>query len=579
MTEDINASRIIWAAKADKIVGGQMRKLPNAGPAAAEPTIELQRRVMIAATVGTVIEWYDFFMYISVASAISVNFFSADNPVWANVFALLTFGTGYLVRPFGALVFGRIGDMIGRKQTFLTTILMMGFSTVAVGLVPSYASIGLWAPSILILLRMIQGLALGGEYGGAATYIAEHAPQGRRGWLTSWLQTSAPIGFALSMLSVYLMRSSMTPEAFNDWGWRILFISSVLPLAISVWIRLKLQESPLFLKMKNEGTLSKSPIYDTLRALPNLKRVLIAMFAMVVPQSVLLVGAQIYSLVFLTGTAKVDPQIASLLVGAALMLTLPMMIFFGWLSDQYGTKIFILAACVIGTFTYLPLYKALIFYANPALHAAQAAVPVTVAVDSSECSFQFNPIGTAKFTTGCDMAKNALIRFGAPYLTRSEAKGAVATVFVGSKQIPVGAAGQAPDVAAFTAKLKHALEEAGYPSRADPSAMNFGMIILVLAALSTVAGMIFGPLASAMTDLFPPQVRYTSVSFSYHVGNGYFGGLLPAIAAALQISSGDIYAGLYYVMVVSAISFFLGLFWLQSAPAAAKVESVATATA
>ncbi|MBP1097652.1 MFS family permease [Bradyrhizobium japonicum] len=469
--------------------------------------------------------------------------------------------------------------MIGRKQTFLTTILMMGSSTVAVGLVPSYASIGLWAPSILILLRMIQGLALGGEYGGAATYIAEYAPQGRRGWLTSWLQTSAPIGFALSMLSVYLMRSSMTPEAFNDWGWRILFISSVLPLAISVWIRLKLQESPLFLKMKNEGTLSKSPIYDTLRALPNLKRVLIAMFAMVVPQSVLLVGAQIYSLVFLTGTAKVDPQIASLLVGAALMLTLPVMILFGWLSDRYGTKIFILAACVIGTFTYLPLYKALIFYANPALHAAQAAVPVTVAVDSSECSFQFNPIGTAKFTTGCDMAKNALIRFGAPYLTRSEAKGAVATVFVGSKPIPVGAAGQAPDVAAFTAKLKHALEEAGYPSRADPSAMNFGMIILVLAALSTVAGMIFGPLASAMTDLFPPQVRYTSVSFSYHVGNGYFGGLLPAIAAALQISSGDIYAGLYYVMVISAISFFLGLFWLQSAPAAAKVESVATATA
>ncbi|MBC9880703.1 MHS family MFS transporter [Bradyrhizobium sp. INPA01-394B] len=556
-----------------------MRKLPNAGLVVAEPTIALQRRVMIAATVGTVIEWYDFFMYISVASAISANFFSSDNPVWANVFALLTFATGYLVRPFGALVFGRIGDMIGRKHTFLTTILMMGFATVAVGLVPSYAAIGLWAPSILILLRMIQGLALGGEYGGAATYIAEHAPQGRRGWLTSWLQTSAPIGFTLSMLSVYFMRSSMSPEAFNGWGWRLLFISSVFPLAISVWIRLKLQESPLFLKMKKEGTLSKSPIYDTLAAWPNLKRVLIAMFAMVVPQSVLLVGAQIYSLVFLTGTAKVDPQIANLLVGAALMLTLPAMIFFGWLSDRYGTKIFVLAACVIGTMTYVPLYKALTFYANPALYNAQTAVPVTVAADPSECSFQFNPIGTTKFTTGCDIAKNALIRFGAPYSNRSEANGAIATVFVGPKAIPVGTAGQAPDVAAFTANLKQALEQSGYPSRADTNAMNFGMIILVLVALSTIAGMIFGPLASAMTDLFPPQVRYTSVSFSYHVGNGYFGGLLPAIATALQIATGDIYAGLYYVIIVSAIAFFLGLFWLHSPQAVAKIESNAAVTA
>jgi MFS family permease len=298
---------------------------------------------------------------------------------------------------------------------------------------------------------------------------------------------------------------------------------------------------------------------------------------MVIPQSVLLVGAQIYSLVFLTGTAKVDPQIANLLVGAALMLTLPAMIFFGWLSDRYGTKIFILAACLIGTFTYVPLYKALTFYANPALYNAQTTVPVTVAADPSECSFQFNPVGTAKFTTGCDIAKNALVRFGAPYSNRSEAKGTVTTVFVGPKAIPIGAAGQAPDVAAFTANLKQVLEQAGYPSRADTSAMNFGMIILVLVALSTVAGMIFGPLASAMTDLFPPQVRYTSVSFSYHVGNGYFGGLLPAIATALQIASGDLYAGLYYVTIISATSFLLGLFCLQPTPAAAKVASTAAA--
>ncbi|WP_139024878.1 MFS transporter, partial [Bradyrhizobium sp. STM 3843] len=457
--------------------------------------------------------------------------------------------------------------------------LMMGFATVAVGLVPTYATIGLWAPSILIFLRMIQGLALGGEYGGAATYTAEHAPQGRRGWLTSWLQTSAPIGFTASMLFVYVMRSSMTPEAFNGWGWRVLFISSVVPLAASVWIRLKLQESPLFLKMKHEGTLSKSPIYDTLRAWPNLKRILIAMFAMVVPQSVLLVGAQIYSLVFLTGAAKVDAQIANLLVGAALMLTLPAIIFFGWLSDRYGTKIFILAACVIGTFTYLPLYKALTFYANPALYNAQTTVPVTVAADPSECSFQFNPVGTARFTSGCDIAKNALIRFGAPYSNKAEAKGTVATVFVGSKAIPLGLAGQAPNAAAFSANLKQALEQAGYPSHADTSAMNFGMIILILSALSIVAGMIFGPLASAMTDLFPPQVRYTSVSFSYHVGNGYFGGLLPAIATALQIATGDLYAGLYYVIIVSAISFFIGLFCLRSMPSTATISSAATVAA
>jgi len=541
--------------------------------------MELQRKVMVAATVGTVIEWYDFFMYISVASAISANFFSNENPAAANIFALLTFGTGYLVRPFGALVFGRIGDMIGRKHTFLVTILMMGFSTVAVGLLPSYASIGLWAPSILVFLRMIQGLALGGEYGGAATYIAEHAPEGRRGALTSWLQTSATIGFALSVLVVILTRMSMSGEAFNGWGWRLLFITSIFPLGISVWIRLSLQESPLFLKMKKEGTLSKSPILDTLASWPNLKRVLISMFAMVVPQSVLLVGAQIYSLVFLIGTAKVEPQTANLLVLAGLMIGLPSFVICGKLSDRFGTKIFILAACLIGTFSYIPLYKALTFYANPALYNAQVNVPVTVAVDPSECSVQFNPVGTAKFTSGCDIVKNALVRLGAPYSNKSEASGTIATVFVGAKSIPVTTAGQAPDVKVFTGRLKQALEEAGYPSQADRNAMNYPMIVLILAALSIVAGMIFGPLASAMTSLFPAQVRYTSVSFSYHVGNGYFGGLLPAIATALQIGTGDIYAGLYYVVTVSAISFFVGLLCLKSERSTTEIAATASVAA
>jgi MFS family permease len=468
------------------------------------------------------------------------------------------------VRPFGALAFGRIGDMIGRKHTFLLTILMMGLSTVAVGLLPSYATIGLWAPSILVFLRMIQGLALGGEYGGAATYIAEHAPEGRRGALTSWLQTSATIGFALSVLVVLCTRGSMTGDSFNGWGWRLLFITSIFPLAISVWIRLSLQESPLFLQMKKEGTLSKSPIMDTLASWPNLKRVLIAMFAMVVPQSVLLVGAQIYSLVFLIGTVKVDPQVANLLVLAGLMLGLPSFVIFGRLSDRYGTKVFILAACLIGTFGYVPLYKALTFFANPALYNAQDNVPVTVAADPAECSVQFNPVGTAKFTSECDIVKNALVRLGAPYSNRADAPGAIATVFVGAKSIPVATAGTVSNAQAFTVRLKQALEEAGYPSQADKSTMNYPMIVLILTALSIVAGMIFGPLASAVTTLFPPQVRYTSVSFSYHVGNGYFGGLLPAIATALQISTGDIYAGLYYVVIVSAVSFLIGLLCLKS---------------
>jgi predicted MFS family arabinose efflux permease len=544
-----------------------------------EVPVALQHRVMIAATVGTVIEWYDFFMYITVASAISINFFSNENPAAAYIFALLTFSIGYLVRPFGALVFGRIGDMIGRKHTFLVTILMMGFSTVAVGLVPSYASIGLLAPSILVSLRMLQGLALGGEYGGAATYIAEHAPEGRRGAMTSWLQTSATVGFCLSVGVVIVTQMSMSSDSFIQWGWRILFLTSIVPLAISVWIRLKLQESPLFLKMKKEGTLSKSPVLDTLASWPNLKRVLIAMFAMVIPQSVLLVGAQIYALVFLIGTVKVDAETANLLVLVSLVLSLPAILISGRLSDRFGTKVFILTACLIGTVAYIPLYKALTFYANPALYNAQISLPVTVAVDASECSVQFNPVGTAKFNTGCDIAKNALVRLGAPYSNRTAASGAIATVFVGDKVIPVTSVGVTPDAAAFTARLREALVQAGYPSHADRGAMNYPMIVLILVALSSVAGMIFGPLASAMTSLFPAQVRYTSVSFSYHVGNGYFGGLLPSIATALQIITGDIYAGLYYVAVISAISFVIGLVWLRSERAAAPSVTVAEVAA
>ncbi|RQV70302.1 MFS transporter [Burkholderia cenocepacia] len=523
-----------------------------------------KRQVVIGATVGTVFEWYDFFLYISVTSAISANFFSNTNPGIATIFALLTFATGYLVRPFGALVFGRLGDRIGRKHTFLATILIMGGSTIAIGLLPTYASVGVLAPSLLIGLRMLQGLALGGEYGGAATYIAEHTPLGQRGARTAWLQTSAPVGFCLSLVVVLCARSFLSEAAYLDWGWRILFLISIVPLLISVWIRLKLEESPLFLKMKADNALSRSPIRETLSEPANLKRVLIAMFGMVVPQSVLLVGAQIYSLVFLVSTIKVDPQTANLMVLCALMLGLPSMIIAGKLSDRFGTKPFILAACLIGTFTYIPAYKAVTYYANPALYVAQQSVPITVAADPAECALQFNPAGTSRFTSGCDIVKAALVRTGAPYTNRAEPHGAVATVYVGNTAIAVSEAGAKPDAAAFLVKLNAALREAGYPERADPKAMNVPMIIVILAFLNSVAGMIFGPLASAMTSYFPARIRYTSVSFSYHVGNGFFGGLLPAISAAIQTATGDIFGGLWYTVIVAGATFFVALVFLPS---------------
>lgn len=550
----------------------------KAVPASAIGDRAHQRRVIIGATVGTIFEWYDFFLYISVASAMSTNFFSNANPAQATIFALLTFATGYLVRPFGALFFGRIGDLVGRKYTFLATILIMGFATIAIGLLPTYASVGVLAPSLLIALRMLQGLAIGGEYGGAATYIAEHSPSEHRGARTAWLQTSAPVGFVLSLFMVLGTRSALSTEAYNDWGWRVLFLLSIVPLAISIWIRLKLEESPLFLQMKREGSLSKAPVKEALGTWRNARLVLIAMFGIVVPQSVLLVGAEIYSLVFLTTTIKVDPQVASILVVAAVVLGLPAMLICGALSDRFGTKPFIVAACLMGALTYIPCYKALTFYANPALYAAQESVPVVVSADPSECSVQFNPIGTSKVTSGCDIVKSALVRTGAPYANKTDVAGAIAAVYVGTARIPVAEAGQAPNKQVFGERLAKALAQAGYPAKADKAAMNYPMILLILAYLCSVAGMIFGPTAAAMTSLFPPQIRYTSVSISYHVGNGFFGGLLPAISAAIQTSTGNIYGGLWYTVIVAGVTLFVALLFLpsrQMTPAHSLPEPVA----
>ncbi|AME28538.1 MFS transporter (plasmid) [Burkholderia sp. PAMC 26561] len=529
-----------------------------------------QRKVIIGATVGTIFEWYDFFLYISVASVIATKFFSNNNPASAEIFALLTFATGYLVRPFGALFFGRLGDLVGRKHTFLATILIMGCSTIAIGLLPTYATVGILAPSLLTGMRMLQGLALGGEYGGAATYIAEHAPAGQRGASTAWLQISATLGFALSVLVVLGTRTLLTEEQYAIWGWRVLFLISIVPLAISVWIRLKLEESPMFLEMKRQGTLSKAPIRETLGQWPNARRILIAMFGMVAPQSVLLVGAQIYSLVFLVNTIKVDVQIANFVILTALMLGLPSFIWSGKLSDRLGTKPFIVGACLLGALTYLPLYKALTFYANPALYVAQQTVPVLVVADPAECSLQFNPIGRSKRTSGCDIVKDALVRTGAPYSNRAAAPGSVAIVYVGGQVIALAVPGKQSDARAFGERLTRALTRAGYPAHADKSAMNYPMIILILACLSSIAGMIFGPLASAMTSFFPARIRYTSVSFSYHVGNGLFGGLMPAISAAIQISTGNIYGGVWYTVAVVGVTFFVALLFLPSQHSLAK---------
>jgi len=523
-----------------------------------------QLKVILGATVGTVFEWYDFFLYIAAASTISKNFFSNTNPAAATIFALLTFATGYLVRPFGALLFGRIGDLFGRKHTFLATILIMGFSTTAIAFLPTYATVGILAPSLLIAVRMLQGLALGGEYGGAATYIAEHAPLERRGAQTSWLQISATLGFALSVFVVLGIRGSLSAQAYLDWGWRLLFLSSIIPLAISIWIRLKLDESPLFLQMKKEGSLSKSPIKESLGTWSNLKLVLIAMFGMVAPQSVLLVGAQIYSMIFLTGTLHVDPQLANALVLAGLLLGLPSFIICGTLSDRFGTKVFIAGTCILGTLLYIPLYQALTFYANPALYSAQKVVPIVVEADPADCSVQFNPVGTTKFQSSCDIAKDTLLHLGAPYANKQATAGSVARVHVGALEIPLSTPTRPVDREAFRAHLVQALKQAGYPDGADPKAMNFPMIILILATLSSIAGMLFGPLASAMTSFFPARIRYTSVSFSYHVGNGLFGGLLPAISVALQTGTGNIYGGLWFTVGVAALGFVIALLFLPT---------------
>jgi MFS family permease len=521
------------------------------------------RRVILASSLGTVFEWYDFYLYGSLASIISRQFFSGVNETAGFIFALLAFAAGFAVRPFGAVFFGRLGDLVGRKHTFLITIVLMGASTFLVGVLPTYATIGIAAPIILVVLRLLQGLALGGEYGGAATYVAEHAPQGKRGLYTGWIQTTATLGLFLSLVIILGCRTLMGTEAFEAWGWRIPFLFSVILLGVSTWIRLSLDESPMFKQMKAQGKQSKAPLRESFGEWGNLRIVLLALFGLVAGQAVVWYTGQFYALFFLTQTLKVDAQTANLLVAAALLIGTPFFVIFGWLSDKIGRKPIILGGCLLASLTTFPLFRALTSAANPALAAATAAAPVTVSANSEECSVQFNPVGTSAFTSSCDVAKAALVRRGVPYQNVSSRE--VADVRVGATHI-IAYAANAPGAdtakARFDAELDAALAVAAYPKSADPARLNVPGTIAVLVALVLLVTMVYGPIAAMLVELFPTRIRYTSMSLPYHIGNGWFGGFLPTTAFAIVAATGDFYAGLWYPVVIAAVTFIIGALFL-----------------
>jgi MFS family permease len=524
-----------------------------------------ERTVIFASSLGTVFEWYDFYLYGSLAATIGKVFFSGVNSTASYIFALLAFAAGFAVRPFGALVFGRVGDLVGRKYTFLITITIMGLSTFLVGLLPGYAAIGLAAPVILIALRLLQGLALGGEYGGAAVYVAEHAPHGKRGLYTSWIQTTATLGLFLSLLVILACRETIDPQGFEGWGWRIPFLLSIVLLAISVYIRLRLNESPMFQQIKAEGGISRAPLTEAFAERRNLRLVLLALFGGTAGQAVVWYAGQFYALFFLTQTLKVDPTTAILLTAAALAIGTPGFIFFGWLSDRVGRKPIIMLGCLLAVITYLPLFKAVTHFANPALEAAVATSPVVVVADPATCSLQFNPVGTAKFTSSCDVAKSALVTRGIPYENHPAPAGSTAQVKVGQTVIPSYDAkmpGAAEHAAAFAKSLSGALKSAGYPLKAKPGDINPGMVILLLVILVIYVTMVYGPIAAMLVELFPTRIRYTSVSLPYHIGNGWFGGFLPAIAFAIVAATGNIYDGLWYPIAIAAMTMVVGVLFL-----------------
>ncbi|MGV6875475.1 MFS transporter [Pseudochelatococcus sp. B33] len=527
-----------------------------------------ERKVIIASSLGTVFEWYDFYLYGSLSAIIAAQFFSGVNPTAGFIFALLAFAAGFAVRPFGALFFGRLGDLVGRKYTFLITIIIMGLSTFIVGLLPNYAQIGILAPVLLIALRLLQGLALGGEYGGAATYVAEHAPPGRRGFYTSFIQTTATLGLFLSLLVILGIRTWLGEEAFQSWGWRIPFLISIVLLAISVWIRTQLEESPSFKKMKSEGTGSKAPLTEAFGTWKNAKIGLYALFGSTAGQAVVWYTGQFYALFFLTQTLKVDSATANIQIALSLALATPFFIVFGWLSDKIGRKPIILGGCLLAALLYFPLFNALTRAANPDLAAAQASSPVTVVADPAECSFQFNPVGTAQFTTSCDLAKSFLARNSVNYENIAAPAGTVASIRIGDRTFEafdarnLAAEERTARTAQFQSDLTAAIREAGYPAQADPAKMNYPLVVAILFVLVLLVTMVYGPIAAQLVELFPTRIRYSGMSLPYHIGNGWFGGFLPPTVFAMVAATGNIYYGLWYPIAIAVMTLVIGLLFV-----------------
>jgi predicted MFS family arabinose efflux permease len=541
----------------------------NAGSNGDVPARQSERMIIIASSLGTVFEWYDFYLYGLLATIITAQFFSGVNETTGFIFALAAFAAGFAVRPFGALVFGRIGDMVGRKNTFLVTMGIMGVSTFVVGLLPSYATMGVAAPVLLVLLRLLQGLALGGEYGGAATYVAEHAPAHRRGLHTSFIQTTATLGLFAALLMVIGVRTLIGEPAFAAWGWRVPFLASILLLGVSLWIRMQLAESPVFQKMKDEGTVSKAPLTEAFAKWGNLKIVLIALFGAVMGQGVVWYTGQFYALFFLEKTLRVDGATTNILIAIALLIATPAFVFFGWLSDKIGRKPIILTGCLLAAITYFPLFHGLSRAANPALYAAQANAPVTVVADPGECSVQFDPVGKNKFdSSSCDIAKAYLAKAGVSYENVAAPAGTLATIRIGGTTIEtvdprqVTGPARADAIKAFGVRAKAALSAVGYPEKADIAAMNKPLVVLFLTILVLYVTMVYGPIAALLVELFPTRIRYTSMSLPYHIGNGWFGGFLPTTAFAMVAATGNIYYGLWYPIVAAAATVAIGLFLL-----------------
>jgi MFS family permease len=526
------------------------------------------RRVIAAASLGTMFEWYDFYLYASLAATIGRQFFAGINETTAFIFALLAFAAGFAVRPFGAVIFGRLGDLAGRKYTFLITIVIMGVATALVGVLPGQASIGWAAPIILITLRLLQGLAVGGEYGGAATYIAEHAPPGRRAYYTSWIQITATAGMILSLLVILGCRW-LLGEQFETWGWRVPFLLSIILLVISVYIRLQLQESPVFHEMRATGKLSKHPVRESLGRWSNLKLVLLALFGCMAGQAVIGYVSLVYMNLFLTQTLKVDPAISNLLLAAALAAAVPFYLVVGRIADRFGRKPQVVIGCLIAALTFFPIFRGLTHYANPQIEAAQADNPVVVIADPRECSFQFDPVGGARFTSPCDVAKSVLAGQRVPYSNEPAPAGTIAIVKVGAASVTAfdGTALSKDEFksrgAQFKEQLSGLLKEAGYPASADPQRIDHVMVFLLLWVMGVLGVMTYGPIAAWLVELFPPRIRYTSMSLPYHLGNGWFGGFLPSIAFAMIAYTGNIYSGLWYPVVVCVMTAVVGTFFLR----------------